>query len=328
MKKIYIGIAAGIIVVGALLFFFKFRTSSLEKTLEQVKEYNSYTLTANMEMLENDEIKSYLVNVSYLKNEKQEYYKVELYDKSINQSQVILRNKEGVFVLTPTLNQIFKFQSDWPNNSPKPYIYHSLLDFLANNESEKTDNGYVVKGAITYPNDNRVKAQEIMFDSSLQPQNITVYDEDETELIRVDVTEFNTSPGLSESAFNQDSVLKDTASAYSDVSASLPLYPVALMGATLESEDQREIEGTMNHILQFVGEKEFTVIESIQSEATTPVVESIDGELIDFIDSIGYYNNNQLTVIQSGIVCSIYSKDLNKDEMVSVISSMQSSSLK
>ena len=32
-------------------------------------------------------------------------------DKSLNQSQIIIKNKKGVYVLTPTLNQMFKFQS-------------------------------------------------------------------------------------------------------------------------------------------------------------------------------------------------------------------------
>ena len=30
-----------------------------------------------------------------------------------DQSQIILRNEEGVFVLTPALNKSFRFQSDW-----------------------------------------------------------------------------------------------------------------------------------------------------------------------------------------------------------------------
>lgn len=328
MKKIYIGGAVAVVVLVAALLFFKFRTSSLNKTLEKAESYDTYTLTANMEMLENDEIKSYLVNVSYLKKGKQEYYKVELYDKSLNQSQVILRNKDGVFVLTPTLNQVFKFQSTWPNNSPKPYIYHSLLQFLDDNETEKTKNGYLVSGKQKYPNDDRIASQEVQFDKSLAPKRVTVYDKNETEIITIDVTEFKTKSNLKEKHFNEEYVLKQANDEYSNVSVSLPLYPVALMGSSLESEDKQEIEGMTNHILQFVGEKEFTLIESVQNEAKTTSVEVIDGELIDFIDSIGFYQDNQLTMIQSGIICSIYSKDLNKEEMVSVISSMQASSLK
>ena len=68
------------------------KDSSLDKVIEKVKAYDKYALTCNMEMVENDELKSYLVNVSYLKEKKNEYYKVELYDKSLNQSQIIVKN--------------------------------------------------------------------------------------------------------------------------------------------------------------------------------------------------------------------------------------------
>ena len=39
-----------------------------------------------------------------------------------DQSQIILRNEEGVFVLTPALNKSFRFQSDWPQNSSRLFI--------------------------------------------------------------------------------------------------------------------------------------------------------------------------------------------------------------
>ena len=39
-------------------------------------------------------------------------FKVSLFDKNLNQEQILLRNEEGVFVVTPSLNQIFKFEGD------------------------------------------------------------------------------------------------------------------------------------------------------------------------------------------------------------------------
>ena len=72
MKKIYIGIAAAVVIVIAALTFFKMKDSSLDKVIEKVKAYDKYALTCNMEMVENDELKSYLVNVSYLKEKKNE----------------------------------------------------------------------------------------------------------------------------------------------------------------------------------------------------------------------------------------------------------------
>ena len=126
-------------------------------------------------------------SVCYLKNEN-DYFKVELYDKSLNQSQVIVKNDDGVYVLTPTLNQAFKFQSEWPLNSPKPYIYQSLLDFLENNEYEKMKDGYLVSGEISYENDDRVASQEVKFDKDLNPVFINVYDKDKTEIMKLEVT--------------------------------------------------------------------------------------------------------------------------------------------
>lgn len=328
MKKVYIGIGVAVALIVSGLLFFKFKSNSLEKTLEKVQAYDKYTMTCNMEMVENDELKSYLVNVAYYQKDKQEYFKVELYDKSLNQSQVIVKNKDGVFVLTPTLNQIFKFQSDWPNNSPKPYIYQSLLKILDKGEVEKTKDGYLVKGDITYPNDSRVKSQEVLFDKSLAPVRVVVYDKDEAEIIKVEVSEFSNSPKINADNFNQEKVLKDSASQYSNVSSSLPLYPVALMGSKLSSEDVSKIEGTTNHILKFTGDKDFTVVESVMTTNDAIVEEVIDGEVVDLVDGVAFYSENQLTMMQSGIMCKVYSNDLSKEEMVNVINSMQSSSLK
>lgn len=328
MKKIYIGIGVAVAVLIAAFGIYKWKSNSLDSTMEKAKEYKQYAMTCHMEILENDELKSYLVNVSYLNKDKKDFYKVELYDKSLNQSQVILKNKEGVFVLTPTLNQVFKFQSDWPDNSPKPYIYSSLLKMLDKGDVEKTSDGYIVRGDITYPNDNRVKSQEVAFTKDLIPQRVIVYDKEETEIIKVEISEFNKSPSLETANFDQNKVLEESTSKYTNVANSLPLYPVALMGSSLSSETVSTIDDTENHILKFTGDNDFTIIESVANTSDSITEEFIDGEVIELVDGIAFYKNNELTMIQSGIICKVYSKDLSKDDMVNVVSSMQSASVK
>ncbi|MFV0392933.1 MAG: LolA family protein [Coprobacillaceae bacterium] len=328
MKKIYIVIGLAVAVLVGIFGFFKLKSNSLDSTKDKAKEYDKYVMTCHMEMLENDELKSYLVNVSYLEKDDKQFYKVELYDKSLNQSQVILKNEEGVFVLTPTLNQVFKFQSDWPDNSPKPYIYNSLLDMLDTGDVEKTNDGYIVKGDITYPNDNRVTSQEIEFTKALVPLRVIVYDKDETEIIKVEISEFDSEASLETANFDQQKVLEESTSQYTNVASSLPLYPVALMGSSLESETVSTIDDTENHILKFTGEKNFTIIESVVSTSDIVSEEFINGEVIELVDGIAFYKDNELTMIQSGIVCKVYSSDLSKDEMVNVVSSMQSASIK
>ena len=58
---------------------------------------------------------------------KPELYRVYLENPKKDQSQVILRNGNGVFVLTPSLNKSFRFHSDWPNNSSQVYLFESLV---------------------------------------------------------------------------------------------------------------------------------------------------------------------------------------------------------
>lgn len=40
--------------------------------------------------------------------------------------------KTEVFVLTPSLNKSFRFQSDWPNNSSQVYLFESLVKDVQN----------------------------------------------------------------------------------------------------------------------------------------------------------------------------------------------------
>jgi len=328
MNKKYIGlIVAGLVLIGGFCFF-KFKSASFNQALKTMQDCKQYQLVCNMEMLENDELKSYQVTSTYASIDDKDYYKVELYDKSLNQSQVIVRNQEGVFVLTPSLNQAFQFKSEWPLNSPKPYIYQSLLTFLNDNKREKVKDGYIINGEMTYENDNRVKSQEVKFNKDLHPMYVNVYDQDGTEVIKVTVTSFKTDQKLNKESFNQEKIMKESQNQYKSASASLPFYPVALMGSVLENEKVSTIDDTTNHILKFTGEKAFTIVESAISSKDKMDVEKVSGEMIDLIDGFAYEEDNQMTYVSSGVVCSLYSNDLTKTEMLAVLSSMQSSNVK
>lgn len=325
-KYIIIGTVVALIIGG--FCFFKFKSRSLKQALKDAKEYTSYELVCQMEMLENDELKTYQVTSNYASIDKQDYYKVELYDKSLNQAQVIVKNDKGVFVLTPSLNQAFQFQSEWPNNSPKPYIYQSLLTFLEDNKNEKVKDGYIVTGEMKYENDDRVKSQEVKFDKNLNPMYVNVYNGDGVEVIQLTISSFKANQKIDKQAFQQETIMKESQNQYKSTASSLPLYPVALMGSTLQNEKVSTIDDTTNHILKFTGEKSFTIVESSASSKETMNVVKVNSEMIDLLDGFAYIEDNQMTYVSSGVVCSLYSNDLTKAEMLSVLTSMQSSNVK
>lgn len=327
MNKKYIAIIVGVVVLVAGFCFFKFRSSSIGQLEKKAKDYKSYELVCNMEMLENDELKSYQVTSTYASIDSKDYYKVELYDKSLNQAQVIVRNQDGVFVLTPSLNQVFQFKSEWPNNSPKPYIYQSLLSFLDENKPEKVKDGYIINGKMAYQNDDRVQSQEVKFDKNLKPVYVNVFDKDGREVIKLTTTSFKSNQDIKKDAFVQEQIMKESKTEYK-TAASLPLYPVALMGSTLEHEKTSKIDDTTNHILKFTGDKTFTIVESAMSSKDNMKVEVVNSEMIDLIDGFAYLEDNQMTYVSSGVVCSLYSNDLTKAEMIAVLSSMQATNVK
>ncbi|MGN1182461.1 MAG: hypothetical protein ACI4SR_05585, partial [Faecalibacillus sp.] len=82
-----------------------------------------------------------------------------------------------------------------------------------------------------------------------------------------------------------------------------------------------------NHILRFKGEKNYTIVES-QEKNDEKVVNVIEDEVLDLIDGFAYYSQGKLSMVNSGMMCSLYSNDLTKEEMLSVLTSMQSSSTK
>ena len=94
---------------------------ALDKKLNEMERYK---VNAKMTLETGEEPQRYDVEIWH---QKPSYYRVELKNATKEQSQIILRNDEGVFVLTPALNKSFRFQSDWPENGSQAYLYNTLV---------------------------------------------------------------------------------------------------------------------------------------------------------------------------------------------------------
>ena len=93
------------------------------KLTSNLDDAKSYYATGVMEVDNNGQMYQYHVEVAY---QQPNYYKVTLKNETTNNEQIILKNDDGVYVLTPALNKQFKFQSDWPLSSSQVYLYQSL----------------------------------------------------------------------------------------------------------------------------------------------------------------------------------------------------------
>ncbi|MCI9281156.1 MAG: hypothetical protein HFI49_02720 [Bacilli bacterium] len=175
-----------------------------EKSISNAK---SYVLKGNMEILSNEETFTYSLEASYLKDN---FYKVTLVNQTNNHEQIILKNKDGVYVVTPALNKSFKFQSEWPENSSQSYILSSILKDIKNDKEmtiEEKDKGYVIKSKVNYPNNKELTYQKIYFDKNMNLESVEVYNNENIVNIKVMFSSVNLKGGLEEEDFALDKLI-------------------------------------------------------------------------------------------------------------------------
>ena len=174
---------------------------------DKVENSDSYYLSGNMELVNNEDVYTYDISVSYKKDN---FYKIELTNVINQHKQVILRNDEGVYIVTPSLNKSFKFQSDWPYNNSQVYLLASLLDDLNSDDGkvfESTEDGYVFTSTVNYPNNEALISQKIYFDKDYLPKKVEVYDKDGYVQIKMVYDKIDLKTEFNDTYFDLNSIL-------------------------------------------------------------------------------------------------------------------------
>lgn len=181
------------------------------KELEnKLNKANSYFVQGEMEITNNEDIYTYSVEVSF---KKRDNYKVVLTNTSNDHTQVILRNSDGVYVVTPSLNKSFKFQSDWPYNNSQVYLLKSLIEDMGNEDGrsfEKNDKGYVFTTKVVYPNNEKLVKQTISLDKKLNIDVVRVLDKDNNTQIKMKYNRIDWNKGFSDDYFDLSSIIDVT----------------------------------------------------------------------------------------------------------------------
>ena len=138
---------------------------NIAETFEKkVKKLKSYHISGELEIMNNEDSHKYNIDVAY---KEEDNFRVSLKNKTNNHEQIILKNSEGVFVLTPSLNKSFKFQSEWPYNNSQSYLLQTLVNDIKNDKKVKTiekKNEYIITTKVNYPNNSSLVKQKIYLD--------------------------------------------------------------------------------------------------------------------------------------------------------------------
>ncbi len=295
----------------------------LTKKLDGLK---GYQFEGNLEIVNNDDTYDYDVKVSF---KKKDMYKVSLTNKANNHEQIILKNNDGVYVLTPSLNKSFKFQSDWPYNNSQVYLLQSLISDIKNDSKrsfESTDKEYIFTTSVNYPNNRKLIKQKITFDHKLNPVKVVVLSDTDVPQMTMTFTDVDMKATFDDDHFKLEEVMKSASITDETIeTGSLEdvIYPLYIpTGTKLTNQDKVQKTNGERIIMSFDGEKPFLLVEETVAKEDEFTVIPTYGEPYMLIDTVGALTDNSITWTSNGIEYYLVSDVMNQVELVEIAKSI------
>lgn len=293
---------------------------------KKVDDAKAYYIDGTLEIVNNDNVYNYDVEVAY---KEKNYYRVSLTNTSNNHTQVILKNDDGVYVVTPALNKSFKFQSDWPYSNSQIYLLESLIQDIKDDDDrifKETKDGYSFMTAVNYPNNRNLVKQKINLSKKLKLKKVQVYNSDSVICMAMEYKKIDYSPTFKKNYFSLNTVMKtysveDTVEQTGVLEESI--YPLMIPSGTRLTNEEKIDKGNGERIIMtFDGEKPFLLVEETANIENEFTVVPTYGEPYQLMDTLGVMTNNSLNWTTNGIEYYLVSDVLNQEELVEVAQSI------
>lgn len=316
MKKIIFSIMAVFIF---LLTGCKVKDNSdpMKQALSNLDSLSSYELSCEMTIYRSNKDVHMDINVIYLNPG---YYRVSF--KNTGNEQIIVKNDEGVFVLTPALNKEFKFDSEWPMNSSHAY----LIDCINKIIKADSDAKYVTEGdEVTISaklNDSNDRAKKLIFvynTKTKMPVKATFVDENDKNVVVVSFKKFNENKDITKDKFNTKLIMEEKINETENTSGEEKTLTV-VVGYSVDGVKLTSTKIKNNTtVLCYRGSKNYTIVVKKIGDFEDVTIDKISS--VDFIDygiittnssvSKFYIENNEI---------SIYGSNLTNEEIITIAS--------
>lgn len=282
-----------------------------------------YKLSGRLNVVNNDENYNYDVDVYNKDNN----YKVILTNKSNEHTQVILKNKEGVYVLTPALNKSFKFNSDWPYDNSQIYLLDALINDLRNDKDfgfVKNEDKYVFTSKVKYAGNNKLSNQKIVIGNDKMFEKVIVYDKDGIEAMTMVFDNIDYSYKFKKNDFDLDAII-DNSEEELEKTGNLDdvIYPLYIpSGTKLVNEDKINKDNGQRVIMNYDGDKSFLLVEETSDVFDEFTIIPTMGEPYLLMDTLGVATSNSLSWTSGGIDYYLVSDVMSQNELVEVAQSI------
>ncbi|EES71631.1 hypothetical protein POTG_03740 [Paenibacillus sp. oral taxon 786 str. D14] len=179
----------------------------LDKLVAQLESYQG---SGTMTLYTGDKPQEYKVEVWY---QNPSFYRIALTNAQKDVTQIVLRNEQGVFVLTPSLNKSFRFQSDWPENQGQVYLYQTLARSILSDSSrqfESDKDSYIFDVAANYNTHALVRQKIWLAKDNYAPKQVQVSDAEAKVVVEVKFDKFDFGTKFDKNSFDMQHNL-DTA---------------------------------------------------------------------------------------------------------------------
>ncbi len=242
-----------------------------------------------------------------------------------------------VYVVTPSLNKSFKFQSDWPYNNSQSYLVSSLLEDIkedTNKIYEEVNDGYVITTKVNYPNNQKLVNQKIYIDKNIDIKKVEVLDTNNNVQIKMEFNKIDLNSEFKDDYFKLNTLITETKEEVKNneineektkETAKLEdiIYPMYLPSNTyLTNKEKVDKNDGERMILTFDGDSSFMLIEETVSMPSEHEIIPTYGELELMSDSIAVVNDNSVNWISNGVEYYVISDVISKNELLDVARSI------
>ncbi|MCL6636588.1 MAG: outer membrane lipoprotein carrier protein LolA [Alicyclobacillus sp.] len=289
------------------------------QTQQQRLDQSNYQSTATMTVQMDNGAQTYYIATDY---ESPQVYKIALGDSNKNINQVIVRNEHGMFVVSPTLQKVFRFNGNWAQNQGHIYLYDQILQQILTSSDVKVSkkgDQYTFVMPVTPANDIVTRQQVDLAASTLEPRQVILFDNQNKAVVTIRFTSFKTGVKYQPSDFDPQKIAQSGASAKPTLASSQEfgyVEPQVTLGDKLNLLHQMS---ATDAVLRYTGNRSFTLEEWRPDPGTAGLP---NGQLVDLFGVpavlAGDGSARQLTWLNNGVEFQLTSAQLNLDEMKSV----------
>ncbi len=302
----------------------KYSEKDIVKDLnKKIEKTNGYHLDGELQIINNEDSYIYDIEVSYAKGDN---FRVSLKNKTNNHEQIILKNNDGVYVLTPSLNKSFKFQSQWPYNNSQIYVLQTILKDIESDTArkfEETKDNYIFTTKVNYANNNNLVKQKVILDKDLNILEVVVLNGEDVPQMRMRFNNIDYKATFDDTYFTLKGNMPQISTETTSRKLDSVIYPMYIPRNTqLSNQEKVSTENGDRIILTFSGDNSFMLVQEAVSVNADLLTIPMYGEPHIITDTVGALADNSVTWCTGGVEFYVVSDKLSQQELLEIANSI------